>query len=61
MRTKIPLIGHFRQPYPLIQLTLNTDAQIIDLIEKRTDVATRINSLKYSSLYARDNDLNTDQ
>ncbi|RKS84810.1 LysR family transcriptional regulator [Orbus hercynius] len=49
----IPLIGRFRAAYPLIQLELNTDDHIIDLIEKRTDVAIRIGSLKDSSLHAR--------
>ncbi|WP_392561068.1 LysR substrate-binding domain-containing protein [Orbus sturtevantii] len=49
----VPLITRFRHSYPRIQLELNTDDHIIDLIEKRTDVAIRIGSLKDSSLHAR--------
>lgn len=49
----IPLIGRFRRCYPLIELELNTDEHIIDLLEKRTDIAIRIGSLKDSTLHAR--------
>lgn len=49
----VPLIGGFRQRYPQITLELNTDNQIIDLLEKRTDVAIRIGTLRDSTIHAR--------
>lgn len=48
----IPLIGRFQQKYPAIKLELSTSEGIIDLLEKRTDVAIRIGSLEDSSLHA---------
>lgn len=35
----VPLVAGFRQSYPQIELELNTDNLIIDLLEKRTDIA----------------------
>ncbi len=49
----VPLVGGFRRRYPQITLELNTDNLIIDLLEKRTDVAIRTGALKSSSLLAR--------
>lgn len=49
----VPLIGDFRTRYPQIELELNSDDRIIDLLERRTDVAIRIGTLPDSSLHAR--------
>nr|MBA2816338.1 LysR substrate binding domain protein [Candidatus Pantoea persica] len=49
----MPLIGEFRQRYPLIQLELNTDNIVIDLLEQQTDIAIRIGELRDSSMRAR--------
>ncbi|MCY0855353.1 LysR substrate-binding domain-containing protein [Cupriavidus sp. D39] len=49
----VPLIGEFRRAYPEIELELNTNDQIIDLLEHRTDVAIRIGALRDSTLHAR--------
>ncbi|BBT18956.1 LysR substrate-binding domain-containing protein [Metapseudomonas otitidis] len=49
----VPHVGAFRALYPDIQLELNTNDQIIDLLEQRTDVAIRIGPLGDSSLHAR--------
>ncbi|AQS42107.1 MAG: Putative LysR-family transcriptional regulator [Candidatus Tokpelaia hoelldobleri] len=49
----VPLLDGFRKHYPDIELELNSNEGIIDLIEKRTDVAFRIGSLKDSTLHAR--------
>lgn len=49
----VPLVGAFRQAYPEITLELNTNDQIIDLLEHRTDVAIRIGPLRDSTLHAR--------
>ncbi|AQV94254.1 LysR family transcriptional regulator [Cupriavidus necator] len=49
----VPLVGEFRRLYPDIELELNTNDQIIDLIEHRTDVAIRIGALRDSTLHAR--------
>lgn len=49
----VPLLEGFRQRYPAIELELNANEGIIDLIEKRTDVAFRIGALKDSTLHAR--------
>lgn len=48
----IPLIGEFQQNYPGIKLELTTSEGIIDLLEKRTDVAIRIGKLEDSTLHA---------
>lgn len=49
----VPHIGEFRALYPDIQLELNTNDQIIDLLEHRTDLAIRIGPLSDSTLHAR--------
>lgn len=49
----VPLVGGFRARYPEIELELNSDDQIIDLLEQRTDIAIRIGPLRDSSLHAR--------
>lgn len=49
----VPLIAQFRENYPEVELELNSNEGIIDLLEKRTDVAFRIGELKDSTLHAR--------
>ncbi|MGB3291046.1 MAG: LysR family transcriptional regulator [Burkholderiaceae bacterium] len=49
----VPLLEGFRARYPEVELELNSNEGIIDLIEKRTDVAFRIGPLKDSTLHAR--------
>jgi DNA-binding transcriptional LysR family regulator len=49
----IPLIKGFLQTYPDIQLELTSNEGIIDLLEKKTDLAIRIGRLVDSTLYAR--------
>ncbi|MDI3382439.1 LysR substrate-binding domain-containing protein [Xenophilus aerolatus] len=49
----VPLLADFRARYPEVALELHASEGIIDLIEKRTDVAFRIGTLKDSTLHAR--------
>lgn len=49
----VPLVPGFRQNFPQIELELNTDNRIIDLVEKRTDIAIRIGILRDSTIHAR--------
>ena len=49
----VPLIGNFRARYPLIELELHSDDRIVDLLERRIDLAIRIGPLPDSSLHAR--------
>lgn len=49
----VPLLQGFRTRYPGVQLELHSNEGIVDLIEKRTDVAFRIGALKDSTLHAR--------
>lgn len=49
----VPLVEGFRARYPDVELELNSNEGIIDLIERRTDVAFRIGPLKDSTLHAR--------
>jgi DNA-binding transcriptional LysR family regulator len=49
----VPLLEGFRGRYPGVELELNSNEGIVDLIEKRTDVAFRIGALKDSTLHAR--------
>lgn len=49
----VPLLDGFRARYPDVELELHSSEGIIDLIEKRTDVAFRIGALKDSTLHAR--------
>jgi DNA-binding transcriptional LysR family regulator len=48
----VPLIKPFRTAYPDIELELVSNDSIIDLIEKRTDLAIRIGGLSDSGLHA---------
>jgi DNA-binding transcriptional LysR family regulator len=49
----VPLTAEFRALYPEIELVLNSNDEIIDLLEHRTDVAIRIGTLRDSTLHAR--------
>lgn len=49
----VPLVADFRARFPQIELELNSNDQIIDLLEQRTDLAIRIGPLRDSSLHAR--------
>jgi DNA-binding transcriptional LysR family regulator len=49
----VPLLEGFRANYPGVELELNSNEGIIDLLEKRTDVAFRIGALPDSTLHAR--------
>ncbi|GAA4330053.1 LysR family transcriptional regulator [Variovorax defluvii] len=49
----VPLVPAFRSAYPQIDLELDTDELNIDLLERRTDVAIRIGTLRNSTLHAR--------
>ncbi|WP_296950941.1 LysR family transcriptional regulator [uncultured Massilia sp.] len=49
----VPLLAGFRERYPEVELELHSNEGIIDLIEKRTDVALRIGALRDSTLHAR--------
>lgn len=48
-----PLMSEFIQLYPNIEIELNSNDQIIDLLEHKTDVAIRFGELNDSSLHAR--------
>lgn len=48
----VPLLSDFRNQYPDINLELSTSEGIIDLLEKRTDIAIRIGQLEDSSLHS---------
>ena len=49
----VPLLADFHARYPEVTVSLHATEGIIDLIEKRTDVAFRIGALKDSTLHAR--------
>ncbi|MFC3033952.1 LysR substrate-binding domain-containing protein [Pseudoalteromonas fenneropenaei] len=49
----IPYVEDFQRHYPKLQLDLISNENIVDLIEKKTDVAIRIGKLADSNLYAR--------
>jgi DNA-binding transcriptional LysR family regulator len=49
----VPLLEGFRARYPDVELQLHSNEGIVDLIERRTDVAFRIGALKDSTLHAR--------
>lgn len=49
----IPYIEDFQLAYPDIQLDLISNENIVDLIEKKTDVAIRIGKLADSNLHAK--------
>ena len=48
-----PHINAFNKIYPNVELELNSNEGIVDLIEKRTDVAIRIGKLEDSRLHAK--------
>ncbi|WP_343719948.1 LysR substrate-binding domain-containing protein [Achromobacter dolens] len=48
----VPLVSGYRKRYPKVELELNSNEGNIDLLERRTDLALRIGSLKDSSLHA---------
>ena len=48
----VPLVRGYCQRYPQVQLDLNSNEGIIDLLERRTDVAIRIGAMKDSTLHA---------
>ncbi|MGB3070890.1 MAG: LysR family transcriptional regulator [Ottowia sp.] len=49
----VPLLEGFHTQYPEVALEMNSNEGIVDLIEKRTDVAFRVGRLKDSTLHAR--------
>lgn len=49
----VPLVPGFRDQYPKIELELVANENIIDLIERKTDLAIRIGVLQDSNLHAR--------
>jgi len=48
----VPLVRGYRERYPQVELEFNSNEGIIDLLERRTDVAIRIGALKDSTLHA---------
>ncbi|MDR5782399.1 LysR family transcriptional regulator [Caballeronia sp. LZ065] len=49
----VPLLADYRERYPHVELELNSNEGVIDLLERRTDVAIRIGRLKDSTLHSR--------
>lgn len=49
----VPLVAGYRERYPEVELELHSNEGIIDLLERRTDVAIRIGHLKDSTLHSR--------
>lgn len=49
----VPLVQGYRERYPQVELELNSNEGIIDLLERRTDVAIRIGQLKDSTLHSK--------
>lgn len=49
----VPLVPGYRERYPQVELELNTNEGIIDLLERRTDVALRIGPLRDSTLHRK--------
>jgi len=49
----VPLIQPFKEAYPDITLAITSNEGIVDLLEKRTDLAIRIGRLENSTLHAR--------
>lgn len=49
----VPHVREFRDAYPDIELQLTASDQIVDLLERRIDVAIRIGLLEDSTLHAR--------
>ena len=48
-----PLVNEFKKQYPQITLDITSHDNIIDLLERKTDLAIRIGDLKDSNLHAR--------
>ncbi|EXS23506.1 LysR family transcriptional regulator [Acinetobacter pittii] len=48
-----PLMHAFRKQYPHIEIELNSNDQIIDLLQHKTDVAFRFGELNDSSMHAK--------
>jgi DNA-binding transcriptional LysR family regulator len=48
----VPLVAEFNAAYPEIELELTSNEGIVDLLEKRTDIAIRIGQLEDSTLYS---------
>lgn len=48
-----PLMQKFMQRYPKIEIELNSNEQVIDLLQHKTDVAIRFGVLHDSSLHAK--------
>ena len=49
----VPLISGFNQVYPEVKIVLESSESIINLVERKVDVAIRIGELENSSLKAR--------
>ncbi len=49
----VPQVAGYRARHPQVELHLNSNDGIVDLIERRTDVAIRIGPLRDSTLHAR--------
>jgi DNA-binding transcriptional LysR family regulator len=49
----VPAVQGYRERYPQVELELNSNEGIIDLLERRTDVAIRIGQLKDSTLHSK--------
>lgn len=49
----VPLVRGYRERFPQVELELNSNEGIIDLLERRTDVAIRIGRLKDSTLHSK--------
>ncbi|MGY8524624.1 LysR substrate-binding domain-containing protein [Paracidovorax citrulli] len=47
-----PMVAGYRARYPEVELELHSNEGIIDLLERRTDVAFRIGTLRDSTLHA---------
>ena len=53
MHVIAPLVASYRALFPQVVLELCTNEHVIDLLERRTDVAIRIGQLQDSTLHAR--------
>ncbi|UYB52674.1 LysR family transcriptional regulator [Xanthomonas sp. AM6] len=49
----VPHVASYRARYPQVELELTSNDGVIDLLERRTDLAIRIGALRDSSLHAR--------
>lgn len=49
----VPLIAPFKKTFPDIQIELTSNEGVVDLLEKKTDIAIRIGKLTDSTLHAR--------